>query len=239
MDHPPTPTPTAPAPGEGLPTPTPVLVAAPAPTVSPAAGAPLVSSPLPGVQEVATIEDYSASRFYPDRLVVIKDVPLKLNMTRLHREHVNMFTIAPFVTSRDFFAPGTAGLVEFTPDQSGDFKMHNVGHRYEGDFIVVDSVEDARRRMAEVGVQEFSLIHDLEGGRIIPSRIIVQKDLRVRIYNTSLKGDERVSIEPFYIPQSDNIEHRKITSFEFMPDAAGEFVIRYDSHTVEGILVVQ
>ena len=59
--------------------------------------------------------------------------------------------------------------------------MDNVGHGYEADFIVVDTLEEAKWRIAERGVQEFSLIHDLAGSRIVPSRIVAQIDLPVRI----------------------------------------------------------
>ena len=240
MEHPPTPTPT---PGaiavKRSPTPTPGAIAAPEPAATATPTAPARVGPAPTVQEVATIEDYSASRFYPDRVVVIKDVPLKLHMTRLHREHVNRFTIRPFVDSRDFYPPGTVGVVELTPDQSGEFKMHNVGHGYEGDFIVVESADEARRQSAERGVQEFSLIHDVKGGRVTPSRVVVQRGIPVRIYNTPLKGEVRVSIEPFYKTEDVNVKWRAITTFEFTPDAPGEYPIRYDDQVVEGTLVVE
>ena len=160
-------------------------------------------------------------------------------VTRLHREHINAFSIDPFLSSAAFFPPGTMGVEEFTPDQSGEFLMRNLGHRFEGDFIAVDTIEEAKILIASRGVQEFSVIHDLEGGCIYPGRIVVQKDILVRIYNTSLKGDERVSIEPFYTPEAGNIMERKIITFEFTPDAVGEFTIRYDNHTTEGILVVE
>ena len=170
---------------------------------------------------------------------MIKDVPLKLHITRLHSEHVNRFTIEPFLASTRFFSPGTTGVIEFTPDQSGEFKMHNVGHGYQGDFIVVDSVEEARSRIAERGVQEVSLIHDPEGGRIYPSRIVVQIGIPVRVYNTSLNGDETVSIDPFYAPEEVNVKIREVTTFEFIPDAVGEFAIRYSDDTIPATLVVQ
>ena len=117
--------------------------------------------------------------------------------------------------------------------------MHNVGHGYEGDFIVVDTVAEARRRIADKGIQEFSLIHDLEGGRIAPSRLIVQKDVPVRLYNTTLQGAERVSVEPFVMPGAPNIRDGVITTIEFTPDVAGEFTIRYDNHVATATLIVE
>ena len=190
-------------------------------------------------QEIATIENYAANKFFPNRVVVVRDVPLKLYVTRLHTEHVNRFTIEPFLESTKFFPPGTVGLEQFTPDQIGEFKMHNVGHGYEGDFIVVDTPEEANRRIAEMGVQEFSLIHDVEGGRIYPERIVVQAGIPVRIFNTSLSTTVTLSIEPFYRPAEANVFRRDITTFEFTPDKVGEFTIGYANYPVTAVLLVE
>ena len=228
-----------PMPGETPgPTPTPTAVPTPSPTPTTTPGQTAVPPPT-GIQEVAIIENYRARHFYPDPVFVIKDVPLRLFVTRLHREHLNQFNIEPFLRSTAFFPPGTTGVEEFTPDETGEFEMHNVGHGGLGEFIVVDTVEEAKRRIAERGIQEFSLIHDLEGALISPSRIVVQKDIPVRIHNVSLKGEERVSIEPFYAPDGINIKEREITTFEFTPDVVGEFAIRYDSRAFQGTLVVE
>ena len=117
--------------------------------------------------------------------------------------------------------------------------MHNVGHGYQGDFIVADTPEEAKRRMAETGVQEFSLIHDVEGGRIYPNRIVVQTGIPVRIFNTSLSTTVTVSIEPFYRPEAPNVFRRDITTIEFTPDMVGEFTIRYDNFPATAVLVVE
>ena len=45
------------------------------------------------IQEVSIIENYAANRFFPQNIVVLKDIPVRLYLTRLHREHVNRFTI--------------------------------------------------------------------------------------------------------------------------------------------------
>jgi len=223
MDHPPETLPPA-AP------PTAVVVAEPSPT-------PL--APRTALQVIATLENYTASQFFPATVIVIKDVPVNLLMTRLHREHVNKFTIEPFVLGRPFALPGAVANIEFTPDKSGVFKMRNVGHFFEADFIVADSVADAKDLVAQRGIQEFSLIHDFESGSTSPSRIIIQKDIPVRAYNTSLNGDGRVSIEPFYVSQEVNVRRGKISTFEFIPDTAGEFAIRDGNEAVIGILVVE
>ena len=150
-----------------------------------------------------------------------------------------MFTIEPFLVSTSFFPPGTMGNIEFTPDQAGEFKMLNVGHGFEGNFIVVNSVEEARIRSTERGIQEFSIIHDLDGGRMSPSTIVVQVNIPVKIYNTSLRGNEQVSIEPFYSPGEANLKEKEITTFEFIPNEVGEFPIRYKDHDIIGTLIVE
>ena len=87
------------------------------------------------MQEIATIEAYAASQFFPPKIIVIKDVPVTLTMTRLHREHVNQFSIAPFVSDRPFAFPGSVARITFTPDQSGEFKMRNIGHFFDADLL--------------------------------------------------------------------------------------------------------
>ena len=228
MDHSPETLPPA-APPTAVP-PTAVVVAEPSATSL---------APRTALQVIATLENYTASQFFPATVIVIKDVPVNLLMTRLHREHVNKFTIEPFVLGRPFALPGAVANIEFTPDKSGKFKMRNVGHFFEADFIVADSVADAKNLVAQRGIQEFSLIHDFESGSTSPSRIIIQKDIPVRAYNTSLNGDGRVSIEPFYVSQEVNVRQGKISTFEFIPDATGEFAIRDGNEAVIGILVVE
>ena len=76
----------------------------------------------PTAQEIAIIENYAATRFFPRWIVVIKDIPVRLYLTRLHREHVNRFTIEPFFSSSEVILPGEIGVIEFLPDQAGDTK---------------------------------------------------------------------------------------------------------------------
>ena len=66
----------------------------------------------PTMQQIATLENYAASQFFPPTVIVIKDVPVSLLMTRLHREHVNEFTIEPFVSNRPFALPGSVATIE-------------------------------------------------------------------------------------------------------------------------------
>ena len=228
MDHPtqvstPTPTPA----GDKKPTAT-----TPADATSPPSEGP------PEVQDVATIENYAMGEFYPSTLVVIKDVPLNLYITRLFREHVNQFHILPFLRSTNFFSPGTMGVEKFTPDESGEFVMQNVGHGHQGRFIVVDTVEDAKSFWKKAGRQDFALIHDLDKGTISPHRVVVERGVPVRVYNISLRGKAKVSIEPFYTTAEVNVESL-VTTFEFTPDVSGEFVIRYEERDATGTLIVK
>ena len=78
----------------------------PGPIESPTPGPPTAVGQPPTMQEIATLENYAASQFFPPTVIVIKDVPVNLLMTRLHREHVNIFTIEPFVSNRPFARPG-------------------------------------------------------------------------------------------------------------------------------------
>ena len=125
-------------------TPETTSIETPAPVLVPTPTSPSAISLPPAVQVLATIETYAASQFFPSTFIVIKDVPVTLLMTRLHKEHVNKFTIEPFVSSRPFALPGEVANVEFTPDQSGAFEMRNIGHFFEAEFIVADSVAAAK-----------------------------------------------------------------------------------------------
>ena len=138
-------------------TPTVVPVAAEAPT------SPADSTADTPIQEIATLENYRASQFFPPTLVVVQNVPVRLFMTRLHREHVNRFSIEPFLLSTAFYAPGTMGEERFTPDRSGEFKMRNEGHGFRGDFVVVETSEDARKLAIDRGVS--GVLHHPRRGR--------------------------------------------------------------------------
>jgi plastocyanin domain-containing protein len=215
----------------------PVTTSAATPTPSPT---PTPAQTSPSVQELAEIENYRATRFYPDRFVVVKDIPVRLYVTRFHLEHVNLFTIEPFVKSDSFFfPPGTLGTIEFTPNQAGEFRIVNEGHDFQATLVVASSADEAKSQLTKTGVQEFSLIHDFTNSRLAPARIVVQKGVPVRVYNTGLGGDDKVSIAPFYVPTATNVEPRKITVFEFTPTMVGEFPIGYEKYKLSGTFVVE
>ena len=193
----------------------------------------------PSVQEIAIIENYAATQFFPGNIVVLKGIPVRLYLTRLHREHVNLFTIAPFLSSSDVILPGEIGVMEFLPDEVGEFKIRNVGHNFEANLIVVGTPEEAAQFAADRGVQMFALLHSVDDFRIFPDRLVVQKGIPVTIHNISLIAEHRVSIGPFYVPGENNIRPREITRIEFTPDSTGEFTIRHELHGFTGQLIVE
>jgi plastocyanin domain-containing protein len=170
---------------------------------------------------------------------VVQGIPVRLYVTRLHREHINSFSIEPFVRSTAFFPPGTIGVIEFTPDRTGEFVMLNEGHGYRAALSVASSIGEASARSTSTGVQEFALVHDFSGGRLAPQRLVVQRGVPVRIYNTGLGGEDKVSISPFYLPTAANVMQGRITTFEFTPTMAGEFPISYEKGKLSGTLVVE
>ncbi|MCH8905917.1 MAG: hypothetical protein IH840_02420 [Candidatus Heimdallarchaeota archaeon] len=77
--------------------------------------------------------------FDPDPLVVQKDLLLKIYATTDKREHINRLSILPWITSSDLLEPGKTTLIEFTPDEAGEFSIRNIGHGFTGVLEVVES----------------------------------------------------------------------------------------------------
>ena len=216
------------------------IVTTPEPTPRPTpTSTPETIGEQPTVQEIAIIENYAATRFFPGWIVVIKDIPVRLYLTRLHREHVNRFTIEPFFSSSEVILPGEIGVIEFLPDQAGEFKISNVGHNFDATLVVAETQEDANRLAAERGVQMFALIHSIDDFRIFPDELVIQQGIPTTIHNISLIGEHRVSFEPFHVPDDLNIRPREITPIQFTPDSTGEFTIRHEIHGFTGSLVVE
>ena len=191
------------------------------------------------VQELSIIENYAATRFFPQWMVVLKDVPVRMYLTRLHREHVNKFSIDPFYESSAVILPGEIGLIEFTPDEVGVFKIRNVGHGFEATLAVVQTTDEARRLVAERGRQMYSLIHSIDDFRIFPDRLVLQKGVPARIYNISLVGEHQVSFGPFEDPDDINVKPREISNLDFTPEEPAEFTIRHEIHGFTGELIVE
>ena len=192
-----------------------------------------------GVQEFAIIENYAATQFFPRELVVVKGIPVKLYLTRLHREHVNRFTISPFFSSSEVILPGEVGLIEFLPDQLGNFKIRNVGHFFEASLVVVETMEDVRQHFLDKGKKMFALIQSVDESRVYPEKSFVVKDVPVKVFNISLTADHKVSIAPFYVAEDTNVRPREITSFDYTPDSTGEFIIRSENREFTGTLIVE
>ena len=188
---------------------------------------------------MSIIENYAATRFYPGNIVVLKDIPVKMYLTRLHREHVNLFSIKPFYASSEVILPGEIGIIEFLPDQAGECKIRNVGHGFEATLVVVETVEEKQRYIAERGRQMYALIHSVDERWIYPDTLVVQEGIPATIHNIALNGDEKVSFKPFYEPEDVNVKPREITPIKFTPDTLGEFTIKDEVHGITGTLVVQ
>ncbi len=191
------------------------------------------------VQEIGIIENYAATRFFPQWLVVVKDIPVRLYLTRLHREHVNKFSIAPFFSSSEVILPGEVGVIEFLPNQVGEFKIRNVGHNFVATLVVVENMEEARKRIAERGIQMHSLIHSIDDFRIFPSRLAIYQGVPARIHNISLVGEHRVSFKPFHDPADINVRPREVNIIDFTPDQGGQFTIQHEIHGFTGELIVE
>ena len=193
----------------------------------------------PALQEVAIIENYAATRFFPRVIVVLKGIPVRLYLTRLHREHVNQFAIEPFFRSSDVILPGEIGVLNFTPDMAGTFKIRNVGHNFEADLVVVESREEVATFYADRGRQMFALLHSIDDFRIFPEKLTVQEGVPVTVFNISLIAEHRVSFKPFLVPEDINVRPREISMVEFTPDQQGAFTIFHELHGFSGALIVE
>lgn len=191
------------------------------------------------VQEFSIIENYAATQFFPQWIVVLKDVPVRMYLTRLHREHVNQFSIDPFYKSAAVILPGEIGVIEFTPDQAGAFKIRNVGHGFEANLVVAETAEEARRLVAERGRQMFSLIHSVDDFRIFPDKLVLQNGIPATIHNISLVADHKVSFRPFEDPEDINVKPREVSVIDFTPGEPGAFIIRHELHGFTGELIVE
>ena len=191
------------------------------------------------VQEIALIENYTATRFFPGWVVVVKDIRVRLYLTRLHREHVNRFTIEPFYSSSEVILPGEIAVITFVPDQLGEFKIRNVGHFFEADLLVVETREEARRLIAGREVQMYALIHSIDDSRMFPEELVVQEGIPARIHNISMTAEHRVSFGPFFVAEDINVRPREITPIDFNPVGEGRFTIRHELDGITGQLVVE
>ncbi len=190
-------------------------------------------------QELAIIENYASTTFFPNRLVVLKDQPVRIYFSRLHREHADQFTISPFLSRSDVILPGQVAIIDFLPDCSGLFEIRNRGHGFGAPLVVASTEAEAIAERTASNAQRFSLIHRLVDETIFPERNIVQVGIPVTVHNLGVDANFRISIEPFYTPATDNVAAQEVTSFTFTPDQTGTFVIRDEFNGLEAILVVE
>lgn len=218
-----------------------VVTATPEPTRTPPSNMgsmPGMSPELPEIQEIGLIENYAANRYFPRNIVVLKDIPVRIFLTRLHREHINKFTIAPFYSSSEVILPGEVGVIEFIPDEVGEFKISNVGHGNKADLIVVETQEEARAYIEGRGKQMYALIHSVDDFRMYPETLSVLSGVPLTILNISLIDQHQVSIESFLRPEDVNVKPGEVSRFEFTPEELGEYTIRHELHGFTGELIV-
>ena len=83
--------------------------------------------------------------FSPDPIIVEKGIPVRILATTKQREHVNRISILPWISRSDTLRPGKTTIIEFTPDQTGEFAIRNIGHGFTGTLKVVEAEARATR----------------------------------------------------------------------------------------------
>lgn len=225
-------------------TPTPLPQATARPTQSPAASATdalqAIETPTTSVvQELALLENYAATSFFPDTTIVRQGVPVKLYFTRLHREHVNRFSIEPFFSTSDVVLPGEVAVFEFLPDQLGEYRILNEGHGFDSTLIVVADEQAEAAVWAQQRGQEVALIFSADASRIMPQQVTVQRDVPVTVYILALDREHQVSVPPFYSPSAANVSPMEIESFEFTATESGTYAIVDELTGLEVTLIVR
>lgn len=193
------------------------------------------------VHEVAVIQQLYSS-FFPDPVIAIVGQPLRLMFTTQAREHVNRLQVLPWINATDLIRVGEILSVEFTPEQTGNFLIRNIGHGFTGDLIIVEDAEALDDKVRELERQDVSLIHSAATSQIFPSSIRVLKDIPTNIYNISLDESHRVSILPWLLAPTSrvgNVVARSITTFQFVPTEAGRYDIHHTVHGFTGSLIVE
>lgn len=191
------------------------------------------------LQELALLENYAAIAFFPNIVFLQVNVPVRLYFSRLHREHVNQFTIEPFFNTSETVFPGEIAVFEFLPDQVGEFKISNVGHGFNATLFVVEDEQAAASIRAEQGVQYFSLIYGGDPPRVVPEEITVQKRIPVKVYLLATDGEHHISVLPFYSAASPNVGLGEITTFEFTPTDSGIYEILDEISGLKARLIVK
>ena len=194
------------------------------------------------VHEVAVIQKLYTD-YFPDPVISSVGEPLRLLITTDSREHVNRLRILPFVEATDVVRVGEIMTVEFTPQDSGTYRIQNIGHGFTGDIIIVEDEGAVDAEIMRRGRQDVSLLHSNAQSQIFPHTIRVLKDVPLTIYNISLDDEHWVSIEPWVTapPTSSqgNVLPRAVTIFEFTPSDTGRFTVLHTVHGFSSILIVE
>jgi len=218
----------SPAPGESVAT-------LPPATAMPAA-APREGPPL-GFQTIALIQELYEFRYLPDPLILQANVPVELYAMTTAGEHVNEWQIGPFKLATNM-RPGQVFTFGFTPEQTGEFQVSNVGHNFGAGLTVAADCVDLDRLHAEQGFQAYAVIHSPADGLLFPQTVTVKLGLPVRLYHISVSGDHRVNIVGL-APEAINVDPRAFSQMEFNPTEVGEFAIRHLDDALVGQVVVE
>ena len=90
------------------------------------------------VQRASIVENIYPGYFEPNEIVVRVGIPVELEVSTKHAEHVNQISIRPWVTSSAIVLPGRPITIRFTPDRVGEFPIRNVGHGFQAKLIVIE-----------------------------------------------------------------------------------------------------
>ncbi|MDA2922478.1 hypothetical protein MYX07_04410 [Patescibacteria group bacterium AH-259-L07] len=99
---------------------------------------PTPPSSQPSIQEFNLEQSVYPGYFSPDPLIVKKGRPVRILATTKQREHINRISIQPWISRSETLLPGKITVIEFTPDQAGEFEIRNIGHGFIGILKVIE-----------------------------------------------------------------------------------------------------
>ena len=89
------------------------------------------------VQEFEIVETIYPGKFEPSVITVKNGIPVTIYLTSTQYEHVNRVSILPYIKSSEVITPGEVTVLKFTPTKTGELKIRNIGHGFEGTIKVV------------------------------------------------------------------------------------------------------
>ena len=91
-----------------------------------------------GVKMFALIHSVDDSRVFPDRSLVVKDLPVKVFNISLSAQHT--VSVPPFYSPDDAnVKPGEIISFDFTPDSTGEFTIQNETYGFTSILVVEDA----------------------------------------------------------------------------------------------------